>query len=180
MVWQHQIYQQLVMGSFIKYRKYVCQRTNSHIKDSMVSDNGQAWELSEKKYFLSISIYSSDTSLPQEMSLKGVATAAKSPPLPTQTLPLCLIQPSLSGSTSLTHVLFYSVPQSHRWSSFTVWTLTFTHIHFLHRLLTPHPLNMSKPSQSISFHPFHHPREMYFLGKKIDFLQKLKCQRKII
>ncbi len=62
--------------------------------------------------------------------LQGMATAEKSPPLPVQALPPCLIQPSLSGSTSLTHVLFYSVPPSPKWLSSTVWTHTLTHTFF--------------------------------------------------
>ena len=49
-----------------------------------------------------LSIYSSDASLPPGTSPKGVAMAEKFPPLPVQTLPLCLMQPSPSDSTSHT------------------------------------------------------------------------------
>ncbi len=63
---------------------------------------------------------------------KRVATAEKSPPLPVQAHPLCLIQPfPPPGSASLTHVLFYSVPPPPKQPFSTVGTHTFTHIHFL-------------------------------------------------
>ncbi len=41
-------------------------------------------------------------------------------------------------STSLSHVVFYSVLPYPRWPSSNVWIHSFTHKHFLHRLFTPH------------------------------------------
>ena len=54
------------------------------------------------------------------------------------------------------HVLLHPILLSYNWPSSPPRTLTFTHIHFLHKLFTILPLNMTKSPQSISFHPFHY------------------------
>lgn len=94
-----------------------------NVREISLSDN---WAVST--YVLAMAC--SDISLPPETLPKGVAMAGKSPPLPVQILPPCLIHPSPSGSTSITHALFSSVPPSLRWSSSAVWTHTFSHIYF--------------------------------------------------
>ncbi len=57
------------------------------------------------------------------------------------------------------HTLYLILPAS-KWSSFPTRTLNFTHTFLTNS--TVHPLNMAKPPQCISFHPFHHSHSLLY------------------
>ncbi len=100
-----------VRTSTTPWKQYFIQQesTSQHWRQQIISNVGMTKAESPCQ---SSPIYPSIALTPLSLgtSPKWVATAEKSPPLPVQTLLLCIIQPFPSGSTSLTHVLFLLCP----------------------------------------------------------------------
>ena len=68
----------------------------------------------------------------------------------------CSILSPLLATLSCMYVFPYLIHPSYNWPSSPPRTLNFTHIHFLCKLFTFLSLKTAKPSQSISFNPFHY------------------------